>query len=707
MRCLHCGKKISILRRLSDERFCSNEHRAEFERQDGELALGRLLEAQTTHAAVQLPLEATPEPEPEERPRRHPAAGIVVELLTPAIRTPQAPKAEAAGYRPVSTEMAMPAIRRALDETGAEAPPPFCGRLARLGSPGMMGKAWLGRTGTAPDWAVRPVAARVCGIGLGLIGLRLPTAAGVGGEVPPAFRGSDCPEESGRFLRVSIPASIRTPRLALSLPRAEGPPPICRRLARVDVPSSARKAWIVAPESTPAWRVRAVPVRRWRAERELEGLRLPRASEVEVETARMARTTALAASGAPLLWTGSVRTRVPQARRALDAASIEHVPPFWSGLARIAEPESVRLAWAVEPEAAPDWVARSVPARLMGLGCGLEELRLPAGGAEGPPLHLRLVPVLLGSRPDRKCPSEAKEGQGWAMRLSRQPSLRVTAWRLTPTAPGPYAKEPGKRIDWSRFVELARVRWKWAAGTAMAATAILVVMVAAPMEKASAGAGTVARAQREAGLWRRVQDGVSSRAAVRLEDDFRQGLAAWSGEEGWADSWTYTGAGFVTPGRLALYRPSLNLRDYTVSFLGQVEERGLNWVFRAEDLETYYAMRIETTTRGRVPEAAVVRYAVVDGKAGRQTRLPLPLQLAGNTLYPVSLEVRGETFTTRIQDQVVDSFSDSRLRSGGVGFFAGKGDRALLRWVSVVYQDDLIGKFCALLAPPRREMEER
>jgi hypothetical protein len=49
--------------------------------------------------------------------------------------------------------------------------------------------------------------------------------------------------------------------------------------------------------------------------------------------------------------------------------------------------------------------------------------------------------------------------------------------------------------------------------------------------------------------------------------------------------------------------------------------------------------------------------------------------------------------------QVVDSFEEDRLTSGGVGFYSPKGDRSLLRWVSITHQYDYLGRLCALLAP--------
>jgi len=196
-----------------------------------------------------------------------------------------------------------------------------------------------------------------------------------------------------------------------------------------------------------------------------------------------------------------------------------------------------------------------------------------------------------------------------------------------------------------------------------------------------------------------IQRFIMRRAGIRLFDDFRSGLSAWQGAGNWAKSWRYGDATFVQPGDLALLTPSLGLSDYTLTFLGQIERRSLNWVFRAKDLENYYSMRIAVTRGGPLPEAVLVRSIVLNGKEREVKTLPIPFPVQADTLYLVRTEVRGQDFTTYIQNQIVDHFSDSRLKTGGVGFYSPRGDRALLRWVEVSHQYDYLGRLCALLSP--------
>lgn len=204
-----------------------------------------------------------------------------------------------------------------------------------------------------------------------------------------------------------------------------------------------------------------------------------------------------------------------------------------------------------------------------------------------------------------------------------------------------------------------------------------------------------------------IQKVILDRAAIKLYDDFRGGLGSWHGTEGWAKTWKYGEASFLEPGQLALYSPTVNMRDYTMQFLGQIERRSLNWVFRATDSKNYYAMRIVITKAGPLPQASVVRYAVINGKEVGMKTLPLPFPVHSDTLYLVKMEVRGDSFTTYIQSQVVDNFTDSRLEGGGIGFFSPKGDKSYLRWVEVTHQYDVLGRLCALLAPYNVQAEGR
>ncbi len=192
---------------------------------------------------------------------------------------------------------------------------------------------------------------------------------------------------------------------------------------------------------------------------------------------------------------------------------------------------------------------------------------------------------------------------------------------------------------------------------------------------------------------------IQKRAAVELSDDFRQGLGDWSGVGDWARGWSYDRAGFLRPRQIAFYTPSMELTDYRLEFLGQIERKALSWVFRAADPRNYYVNRLEITGPGPLPVVVLVRYAVIGGVAGAKTVTRLPMQTQMDTLYRVRVDVQGSNFVTTIQGQVVDVFSDDKIARGGVGFFAGPGEDVRLRWVEVSHQYDFLGRLCAFLVP--------
>ncbi len=199
--------------------------------------------------------------------------------------------------------------------------------------------------------------------------------------------------------------------------------------------------------------------------------------------------------------------------------------------------------------------------------------------------------------------------------------------------------------------------------------------------------------------WQAFQENVSSRAAVSLADDFRGGLSEWTGGKEWSKSWYYDAAGFIRPGSLALYKPSMQLADYEFEFAAVIESGGMNWVFRASDLENYYGARLSIIEPGPMPKGAIDWYAVVDGKRSRANRTVLPFDLRNEKMYRFRVTVRGTSFTTFLDDRVIDFFEDDRLSRGGVGFFQSRGDKVRLRWISVIHQYDVLGRLCALISP--------
>jgi len=199
--------------------------------------------------------------------------------------------------------------------------------------------------------------------------------------------------------------------------------------------------------------------------------------------------------------------------------------------------------------------------------------------------------------------------------------------------------------------------------------------------------------------WKNLNQTISDRAAVEYTDDFRSGLDAWESRSNLTSSWSYDAAGFVRPGPLAIFKPTLDLSDYHFEFLGEIDQKALGWAFRAQDLNNYYAMKFVVEKPGPLPQVHIVRYAMINGKEGPHVDKPLPMTVRTDMLYRIQVIVRGGDFTVLTQGQVVDFWSDNRLRHGGVGFFCNRGEHARLSWVEVSHQYDALGRLCAYLAP--------
>lgn len=196
-----------------------------------------------------------------------------------------------------------------------------------------------------------------------------------------------------------------------------------------------------------------------------------------------------------------------------------------------------------------------------------------------------------------------------------------------------------------------------------------------------------------------VRNSVSQRAAVALNEDFRSGLDDWQTRGDLSAGWAFDENGFVKPGTLALYRPSLGLRDYDMDFLGLVDKKALSWVVRAKDFDNYYVVKLVVTKAGPLPTMGITRYAVIDGKAQPAVTTAAAINARPDMLYHVTVSVHDDTFLLSIQDTVVDNWIEPRLKRGGVGFFAASGEQGRLRWLQITHQYDMLGRLCAYLAP--------
>ena len=222
------------------------------------------------------------------------------------------------------------------------------------------------------------------------------------------------------------------------------------------------------------------------------------------------------------------------------------------------------------------------------------------------------------------------------------------------------------------------------------------VATAAPSSAPAAAAATRSGDSALASPFTAFRKMIAKRAAVELSDSFQAaGMEAWGHVKSLAPGWTRNTNGWVEPGQLAFFKPSMQFTDYRMQFYGQIESRSMDWVVRAKDPKNYYAMKFTYIEQGLRPIIAVVHYPVINGKPGRRSTTPLNVMIHNHEPYHVDVAVKGTHIVTSIEGQEVDRWIEDSVSTGGVGFFAEAGERARIYWIKVAKNEDFLGKVCA------------
>ncbi len=259
---------------------------------------------------------------------------------------------------------------------------------------------------------------------------------------------------------------------------------------------------------------------------------------------------------------------------------------------------------------------------------------------------------------------------------------------------------------WTRAAGLWKLAPRDLKMLAFAIPALLALAFHRQLPKVHVAAPAVSTAQFRTSLHNVVNTQLSSmrqavveRAGIALDDDFRSGLDDWSSRGDATAEWSFDPAGFVRPGPLALYRPSMSLSDYEFQFLGMIDKKAMSWVVRATDFDNYYVVKLEVLKPGPITTVGLTRYAVINNKAENRVDTPVELEAQPDTLYRVSMDLDGANFTLMIQGQMIDYWTEPRLMHGGLGFYTAPGEESRIRWVAVRHQYDMLGRLCAYLAP--------
>src|SRR5579871_2430185 len=214
---------------------------------------------------------------------------------------------------------------------------------------------------------------------------------------------------------------------------------------------------------------------------------------------------------------------------------------------------------------------------------------------------------------------------------------------------------------------------------------------------AIAGAVALKPSHHKPDSWDNLKRDIAKRAQLDLFDDFQAGLDGWDSIEN-LSTWSYDNGGLIIPGKPAVLSASKHLSDYNVDAVAQVVNRGLGLVFRASGPRTYQVAKLIVEGRGPMPPLFVEHYSVLGGKESAKVRVRCPGTFQKDTLYHIRLDVHGDSFTLFIEGQLIASWTDDRIKSGGVGFFCSGGEKARVAWVRVTHNNDATGRLCAFVS---------
>jgi hypothetical protein len=174
-------------------------------------------------------------------------------------------------------------------------------------------------------------------------------------------------------------------------------------------------------------------------------------------------------------------------------------------------------------------------------------------------------------------------------------------------------------------------------------------------------------------------------APAATSTDEGVGPSIMMGEGGWVQGWGGDPNGSHAGRQITIYRPSLKLSDYRIEFQGEIDSKSIGWVFRAMDPYNYYAMKLAIATPGVSPKMELVKYIVVQGHETEIGRVPLDIAARNDTVFNVREDVRGSKFSTFVQGQQVDVWTDEQIKSGGVGFLNERAERARIKSAAISY----------------------
>lgn len=144
---------------------------------------------------------------------------------------------------------------------------------------------------------------------------------------------------------------------------------------------------------------------------------------------------------------------------------------------------------------------------------------------------------------------------------------------------------------------------------------------------------------------------------------------------------------------LRLWSSSTIMQNYEMEFEAQIEKTSLSWAFRSDSkADNYYATKLMITKPGPLPNAQIIRYAVINGRERDLVQLPVPATLERGEDYQIRVAVQDNRFITFLNGRPISNWSDDRLIRGGVGFFDDANDPQQIAWVRLSERDSFLGR---------------
>jgi hypothetical protein len=723
MQCLYCGGELGLLKELTDGEFCSRDHRQRYKKLT-KLALQRL-----GTSGIAQPIEQEPERQKPGRPIALPAAGFagVSVRAQSSLTTNIAPSGVvwATAPRAGSDYKAAP-LFDALVAQSDMAPRLIIPSSAFRESPN---PSSMPASMAAFQMLSKPASVEFPTSNPQIPAFPCPERTALVPALPPFVEVPRFIPEASRHVALRDESSVNPLHIAIGIRYGPG--------VEFTIEQSALAATTARPITVAAVAEQASPVATQPATIQLSPAR-PEMLQSTTVKPPVSHRYCPDLRALPVAARGSASAAIMEGagwslsgfRLALPAGSAGHITPAALGpaVARSALPVATPLQAGAKIEPSRLEAVTRTP-RMLELASlsprlalrpadmverkikGLDMMPSPVGLAEGPSLVTNsMLPALAslfryGRSRNRASSLVPLVGEPIAPQRCPAKPLAFSAVGMRPPRPVLCAGEALSIIETFQYLRpleakslglLQALMHLWRSAPAYlryaSATASVILLLWAYLVGAGFK-GTLG------GSWGQIEAGIRGRAAVELSEDFQGGMQEWDGRGNWDRSWRVQPAGYVNPGNLALYQPSMKMESYRVEFMVQIEQKGVGWVYRAKDEDNYYAAKLTVLRPGPLPLLELARYPVIEGKAGPKVEIPIRVMLHNGTPYRVQMSVEEGDYSTSIEGQLIDFWHDERLKVGGVGFFTDKGDRARIYWMKLSQKNDLIGRVCAYFYP--------